>query len=79
MATNNDDTERDLPGLGRRLRQAREAAGLSQAELAERTGLAQAQLSAIETGMIRQPSPENVTKLAAALGIPDPLLTKPTD
>lgn len=50
------------------LRAAREAKGLSQAELAERTGLQPSAVSHFETGR-RAPSFDNLRLLADALGI----------
>lgn len=48
------------------VRSLREAAGLSQAELARRSGVAQPNLAAYENGR-RQPSPEMITRLKAAM------------
>ena len=49
------------------VREARERAGLSQAELAERTGTSQATISAYETGR-KQPSVDTLSRLLAATG-----------
>lgn len=51
-----------------RLRRAREARGMSQADLAGKTGLQPAAVSHFETGQ-RSPSFENLKKLADALSI----------
>jgi transcriptional regulator with XRE-family HTH domain len=51
-----------------RLRQTRESRGLSQAELASKTGMQPAAISHFETGQ-RSPSFENLRKLADALSI----------
>ena len=55
--------------FARRLRQAREVAGLTQAALADRAKLAQPYLSQLERG-IREPSIVTVVNLAKALGVP---------
>ena len=52
----------------KRLRISREARGLSQADLAKRTGLQPAAVSHFETGH-RSPSFENLRKLSDALGV----------
>jgi transcriptional regulator with XRE-family HTH domain len=41
--------EKDLPGIGKRLRQAREAAGLSQGQVAKMIGLHRPTITEIET------------------------------
>jgi len=51
-----------------RLRQLREAAGLSTHALAERAGVSQAQVSLVEAGK-RSPGWAVATKLADALGV----------
>jgi putative transcriptional regulator len=51
-----------------RLKELREAAGLTQAELAERSGLSQKAISQWEQGVAR-PLWDNVIALAAALGV----------
>jgi transcriptional regulator with XRE-family HTH domain len=51
-----------------RLRELREAAGLTQGELAERAGLSIAGVTQLEQGR-RKPAWETVQKLAIALGI----------
>jgi len=55
------------------LRTAREAMGLTQTELAQRSGLPQSDLSRWERGL-RTPTPEQVDRLAAAVEIPATLL-----
>jgi transcriptional regulator with XRE-family HTH domain len=52
--------------LGARLRALRQARGLSQRDLAERTGFSKSQLSGFEAG--RQPALASLHKLAEALG-----------
>src|SRR5690349_3119959 len=53
--------------LGPLLRRLREAAGLSQEELAERAGLSGRGVSDLERGLRRSPYPATVRRLAAAL------------
>ncbi len=58
----------DARQFGRRLRELREAAGLSQKELADRMGVQQTAVSWWERGR-REPSFGNAVKLAEALGV----------
>src|SRR5260221_12858303 len=53
--------------FGQRLRQLRVRAGLSQAALAERAGLATAAVAALERGVRRSPYPQTLSALAEAL------------
>lgn len=55
--------------FGRRLRELRVAAGLTQAELAERSGLAVRGLSDLERGVNRSPRRETLGALSEALGL----------
>jgi predicted ATPase/DNA-binding XRE family transcriptional regulator len=55
--------------FGVRLRQLREAAGLTQEQLAERAGLSAKAVSLLERGERRRPYPHTVTSLADALGL----------
>ena len=55
-------------GLGKRLRELREAAGLSRPELAARAGTTRSHLRKLEAGD-HAPRPEMATRLAAALGV----------
>ena len=55
--------------FGQRLRQLRVRAGLSQAALAERAGLAVAAVAALERGVRRSPYAQTVGALAEALGL----------
>lgn len=55
--------------LGDRVRAAREAAGLTQLELAERLGWTKQALYAIESGQIRDPGVSRVAAIARALGV----------
>ncbi len=52
-----------------RLRRLREAAGLTQEELAMRSGLSVDAVSALERGLRRRPYPHTVRSLADALGL----------
>jgi DNA-binding XRE family transcriptional regulator len=56
--------------LGTQLRRLREAAGLTQEELAFRAGLTPNAVSDLERGKARRPYPHTVKSLAAALGLP---------
>ena len=60
------DLERDIP-FGAHLRSSREAAGLTQEELALRSGLSTDAVSALERGLRRRPYPHTVRSLADAL------------
>lgn len=53
------------------LKHAREAAGLSQAELARRAGLTGSYISVLESRRRRPPTPKVIRSLCKALGIPD--------
>jgi DNA-binding XRE family transcriptional regulator len=55
--------------LGRRLRQARWKAGLTQAKLAALTGIKRPNIARIESGRHR-PSLDTIDKIARALGVP---------
>src|ERR671913_1924075 len=62
-------TEPATDRFGPLLRRLRLVAGLSQAELAERSGLSARGISALETGYRATPRPETVRLLADALGL----------
>ncbi len=55
--------------FGKKLRQLREASGLTQEELAERAGLTPKGVGALERGERRHPYPNTVRALADALGL----------
>lgn len=55
--------------FGERLRRLREAAALTQEELAERAGLTAQAVGALETGKRRRPYPATVRAIADALGL----------
>jgi predicted ATPase/DNA-binding XRE family transcriptional regulator len=61
-------TERD-ESFGSRLRRLREAAGLTQEELAGRAGLSPMAIGMLERGQRRRPYPHTVQALGAALGL----------
>lgn len=64
------DREQDTgAGLGAKVRELREAAGLSQAALAARAGVEQSFVSHVETGRVQQPSTAYLRKLARGLGV----------
>jgi len=58
----------DEKGLGKRLQQARQAAGLTQQQLCQRANLSFSTLTKIERGAIRSPSIFTVQAIASALG-----------
>ncbi|MBV9322340.1 MAG: helix-turn-helix transcriptional regulator [Chloroflexi bacterium] len=58
--------------FGALLQRHRLAAGLSQAELAERAGLSQRGISDLERGLRRAPYPATLRRLAEALGLAEP-------
>ena len=58
---------RPVPGLGKRLREARLAHGWTQAELARRVGITPQAIQVIERGKVEKP--QNLTKLADELGV----------
>lgn len=51
------------------LERIRRKAGMTQAELAERSGLSQASISFLETGEIQKPSWDTVFVLSQVLGV----------
>ena len=62
------DAVSDLP-FGARLRRLREAAGLTQEELAARAGLSRNAVGALERGIRKRPYPHTARSLAHALGL----------
>ena len=58
-----------MPELTNRLREAREARGLTQAQLAERIGVSRKTINTVENGIF-VPSTVIALRLAAALGEP---------
>jgi DNA-binding XRE family transcriptional regulator len=59
--------------LGARLRELRVAAGLTQAELARRTGIHRPNIARVEAGR-HTPSLETLARLASAIGVPTTLV-----
>lgn len=57
--------------LGKRLKDLREAAGLSQSQLEAKTGIKREIISKIENGHQANPTFSTMTKLATGLGFPD--------
>ena len=55
--------------VGRNVRQARQAAGLSQEALADRAGIDRTYVSGVERG-VRNPTVTIVARLAEAMGVP---------
>src|ERR1700761_5533211 len=56
---------------GEWLRQQRVASGLTQEDLAERSGVSVRAIADLERGRTRKPYPSSVRALAAALGLPE--------
>jgi predicted ATPase/DNA-binding CsgD family transcriptional regulator/DNA-binding XRE family transcriptional regulator len=63
--------ERRTSPFGEHLRRLREAAGLTQEELAERAGLSRDAIGALERGLRRHPHPPTVRALLDGLGLSD--------
>jgi tetratricopeptide (TPR) repeat protein/transcriptional regulator with XRE-family HTH domain len=61
----------DVSGFGEKLRSLRIDAGLSQEELARRSGLADRTITRLEQGHSQRPHPESARRLAEALQLPD--------
>ncbi|MFQ5745464.1 MAG: helix-turn-helix domain-containing protein [Acidobacteriota bacterium] len=55
--------------VGERLWRARQARGLTQKQLAQATGIDQANISKLERGMLRDVRASNLLRLAEALGV----------
>ena len=63
-----------IPSIAKRVRSLREAAGLSQQDLAVRAGLSVSLIGQIEQGKKLDPRVSTVQALAAALGVDWPAL-----
>jgi FMN phosphatase YigB (HAD superfamily)/DNA-binding XRE family transcriptional regulator len=59
----------DEKSMGRRLQEARQAAGLTQQALCQKAGLSYSTLAKIERGAIKSPSIFTIQSIAAALGV----------
>src|SRR6185312_3887866 len=59
----------DEKGLGKRLQEARQAAGLTQQQLCHQANLSFSTLAKIERGAIKSPSIFTIQSIAAALGV----------
>jgi DNA-binding XRE family transcriptional regulator len=68
MANGQDDIAIDGEKLGARLRELRLAAGLTQAELARRTGIHRPNIARVEAGR-HTPSLETLARIANAIGV----------
>ena len=58
-----------VASTGEKLKRERRGAGLTQAELAESSGVAQSTIAQIEGGARPNPHPRTLKKLAEALGL----------
>jgi transcriptional regulator with XRE-family HTH domain len=68
-ATDMEPLVLDQPTLGERLRFARRELLMSQAELAEESGLSKDEVSKLERGQTTRPHFSTIKKLARALGV----------
>ncbi len=59
----------DEKGLGKRLQEARQKAGLTQQDLCHKSGLSYSTLAKIERGAIKSPSIFTIQKIASTIGI----------
>ncbi|KQW11414.1 helix-turn-helix transcriptional regulator [Streptomyces sp. Root369] len=60
--------ERDWVALAKAIRRAREAAGMTQADLAEKAGIAVGSVQNLEAGRARNRIPQSLAKVESALG-----------
>lgn len=58
----------DMDTVGDRIKKAREAAGMTQVELARLVGVSKVAISAIESGKTKSPTPATLFKIADAVG-----------
>lgn len=63
------DKNQAIEPLARRIEELRAGAGISLYELANRSGINRSQLTRLLQGETRQPTPETMNKLAAALNV----------
>jgi transcriptional regulator with XRE-family HTH domain len=66
----------NAPEFGTRLRSCRQSAGISQQELAERSGLSVRAISDLERGRTRFPYQDSLGRLADAFGLDGPARTE---
>ncbi|MGC4862292.1 BTAD domain-containing putative transcriptional regulator [Micromonospora sp. DT41] len=69
VITMDDQIKREIVSFGQRLRHFRERSGLTQQELADRSGLSGAAIRDLEQGRSRQPRPRSVRALSVALDL----------
>lgn len=55
--------------MGYKIKEVREARGLTQEELAEKSGVSRGTISALENGAVRTTTTKTLVKLALALGV----------
>ena len=55
--------------MGYKIKEVREARGLTQEELAENSGVSRGTISALENGAVRTTTTKTLVKLALALGV----------
>jgi transcriptional regulator with XRE-family HTH domain len=70
LIESSDVVEKDFPLLAERVKRHRDAAGLSQQELAFRSGLSLSVIAGIEQGKKGDPRLSTVAAIAEALGVP---------
>lgn len=63
-------SKRTISPLGRNVRRLRKAAGLTQPQLAKKSGVSRPTIANLETGYATTASLETAERLAAALGVP---------
>lgn len=68
MEQNGDELKRWMQYVSKKIRAARTAAGLTQEQLSERSGLPQSHISKIEN-RVHSPTSQTLTKIAKALGV----------
>ncbi|MDB5306325.1 MAG: helix-turn-helix protein [Gemmataceae bacterium] len=68
-----------LRGFVKQLKDAREAAGLPLAQIAERTGMAPESLSRLETGALTNPTFQTLARYALAVGRKPVMTSEPID
>jgi transcriptional regulator with XRE-family HTH domain len=73
------NVEKDLPLIARRVKELREKAGLTQQDLAIKSGLSVSNLSQIEQGKTPDPRMSTLLALASALGVDCDTLTGKAD